>query len=120
MHAIHSLEKSDPALKAQWQKLGASSAPTTVGQIVARIDATPRAPEILKSAGISAHDYVYTTFALMYASAAYEMQKAGHPINSTKLASQVSPENIAFVASHQKEIAALSAANSATDSASKH
>jgi hypothetical protein len=117
---IQSLEKSDPALKTQWEKLSEASGPTTIDQVISRISVTPRAPEVLKTAGISAHDYVYTTFTLMYASAAYEMQKAGHPINSTKLATQVSPENVAFVAAHQKEIATLSAISSAGDSSDEN
>ncbi|MEO7217710.1 MAG: hypothetical protein ABI026_05905 [Gemmatimonadaceae bacterium] len=116
MRRIHSLEQSDPALKAEWEKAGKSTGPTTIDQVIARIGATPRAPEILKGAGISAHDYVYTTFALMYASAAYQMQKSGQSIKSAKLISQVSPANIAFVSAHQKEIAALAAVNGASGS----
>jgi hypothetical protein len=116
MRTIQSLEKSDPALKAQWENQARSAGPTTLDQTVARLNSAPRAPEILKSAGISAHDYVYTTISLMYASAAYQMQKSGHPIDAGKLATQVSPANVAFVAAHQKEIRALSGSSSAGDS----
>jgi hypothetical protein len=117
MRNIHALEKSDPALKAEWQKMGQASNPKTIDEIVARVNATPRAPEILRSAGISAHDYVYTTFALMYASAAYRVKQSGQSTNSAKLLSQVRPENITFVAEHQKELAALGAANGAAEAA---
>ena len=112
MRTIQSLEKSDPALRAEWENHGQSSGPQTVDDAVARVNSAPRAPQILKDAGISAHDYVYTTFALMYASVAYQMKKAGQP-NSEKLTSQVNPANVDFVATHQKEIQALGAINAA-------
>jgi hypothetical protein len=119
MQTIQSLEKSDPALKAEWENHKQSSEPQTVDDAVARIASAPRAPEILKNAGISAHDYVYTTFALMYASVAYQMKKAGQPTNSPQLMSQLNPANIDFVATHQKAIQALSAINAANNANGK-
>lgn len=107
MRTIRSLEKSDPALKAEWDKQDPSDNPKTIDEAVARVNSAPRAPEILKEAGISAHDYVYTTFAVMYASIAYEMKKAGQPVKSDKLMAELNPTNVDFVAAHQKEIQAL-------------
>lgn len=115
MRTIQSLEKSDPALKAAWQQHNAAGTPATIDEAVARVASAPRAPEILKSAGISAHDYVYTTFALMYASAAYQMQKARRSVGASKVMKQVAPANIDFVAKHQKEIQALSAIDSGSN-----
>lgn len=120
MRTMQSLEKSDPALKAEWTKYGPKDNPKTVDEAVDRMNNAPRGPEILKSAGISAHDYVYTTFALLYASIAYEMKKAGQPTASPKLATSLNPANVEFVATHQKEIAAVSALNSASGSGDEH
>ena len=115
MHTIKSLEKSDPGLKAQWENHDQSGNPKSIDEAIARMNDAPRAPELLRSAGISAHDFVYTTFALMYASVAYQMKKAGQPITAGKLATQVNPANIDFVAAHQAEINAMNGTDGSSD-----
>jgi len=115
MQTIKSLEKSDPALKAQWDAYAPDDDAKSVDEAIDRMNSAPRAPEILKSAGISAHDFIYTTFALMYASMGYELKKAGRPMPPGTFGTRINPANIEFVASHQAEIKALNDASSDSD-----
>lgn len=115
MRTIDKLEKTDPALKAAWDQQNENSNPKTIDDAVARVQSAPRAPEILKEAGISAHDYVYTTFALMYASVAYQLKKSGRPVTAPQLVGQINPANVDFVATHQKEIAAMDSIGNSGD-----
>lgn len=116
MHTIRSMEKSDPALKAQWDADTPDDNAKTVDEAIDRINKAPRAAEIFKSAGISAHDFIYTSFALMYASMGYELKKAGRPMPAGTFGTRINPANIDFVAAHQAEIKALNDASTETDS----
>lgn len=116
MQTIRSLEKSDPALKAQWDSYAPKEDAKNIDEAIAQMAKAPHASEILGGAGISAHDFMYTTFALMSASMAYQMKKAGHPLPVGSFADHVNPANIDFVATHQAEIKAISDANAAASS----
>ena len=116
MQTVRSMEKADPALAAQWNADTPGDNAKTVDEAVDRINKAPRAAEIFRSAGISAHDFVYTSFALMYASMAYELKKAGRPMPPGTFGTRINPANIDFVAAHQAEIKALNAASAETDS----
>lgn len=116
MQTIKNLEKTDPALKAQWDNYAPKDNPKSIDEAIDQINKAPRAPEILRSAGISAHDFIYTTFALMYASVGYELKKAGRPMPPGTFATRINPANIDFVATHQAAIKAISDANSDSNS----
>ena len=109
-HNLEAAEKADPGLEERWQKSGGDNdmddIRTDVPALIARIEAEPAARRAVESAGLSPRDFVLTTFAIMSASVAAEMKKAGVKQDSG-IGSQVSDENIAFVTAHKDEIKAL-------------
>ena len=107
LNTIKAMERKDPSLRAQWEHPSPQTNPKTIDDLVVRVRNAPHAPEVLQSAGISAHDYVYTSFALMYAEVAYHMKKAGRPLTTGQFATQVNPANVEFVANHLTELKAL-------------
>lgn len=109
LKTIKAMEQKDPSLRAQWEHPSSQTNPKTIDDLVVRVRNAPHAPEVLQSAGISAHDYVYTSFALMYAEVAYHMKKAGRPLTTGQFATQVNPANVEFVANHLTELKALGA-----------
>lgn len=112
---MHALEKSNPQLAAAMQREHGAGDAKSVDEVASRMDAMPPVKAILSSAGISARDYVLTTFTLMEAGAAYQIQKAGKLPPNSELAKDVSPANLAYIGSHQAQLRALEKSDGSGD-----
>lgn len=109
---MRALQTSNPQLAAAMeQEHGDVNDAKSIDEAAARLEAIPPVKAILSSAGLSARDYLLTTFTLMEAGAAYQFQKAGKLPPNSELAKDVSPENLAYVGSHQAQLRALEKAN---------
>jgi len=112
---MHALEKSNPQLAAAMQRDHGGGDAKSVDEVASRMEAMPPVKAILSSVGISARDYVLTTFTLMEAGAAYQIQKAGKLPPNSELAKDVSPANLAYIGSHQAQLRALEKADGSRD-----
>ena len=105
---MHALEKANPKLvEAMQREHGDAGDAKSVDDAAAHLDAIPPVKAILSSEGVSARDYVLTTFTLMEAGAAYQIQKAGKLPPNSELAKDVSPENLAYIGAHEAQLRAL-------------
>lgn len=110
---LQALQKSNPQLVAAMkEEHGDANDAKSLDDAAARLDAMPPVHAVLSSAGLSARDYLLTTFTLMEAGAAYSLQKAGKLPPNSELAKDVSAENLAYVGTHQAQLKALEKANS--------
>lgn len=112
---MHALEKANPKLAAAMnQEHDDASDARSIDDLASHLDAMPPVKAVLSSVGLSARDYVLTSFTLMEAGAAYQFQKAGKLPPSSELAKDVSPGNLAYVGAHQAQLQALQKANDAS------
>ena len=110
---MHALEKANPQLvDAMNKEHDDASDARSIDEMASRLDAMPPVKSVLSSVGLSARDYVLTSFALMEAGAAYQLQKAGKLPPNSDLAKDVSAVNLAYVGTHQAQLQALEKANS--------
>lgn len=113
---MHALEKANPKLvDAMNQEHDDASDAKSIDDIAAHLDAMPPVKGVLSSVGLSARDYVLTSFTLTEAGAAYQFQKEGKLPPNSELARDVSPGNLAYVGAHQAQLQALQKANDASD-----
>lgn len=113
---MHALEKANPKLvDAMNQEHDDASDAKSIDDIAAHLDAMPPVKAVLSSVGLSARDYVLTSFTLSEAGAAYQFQKEGKLPPNSELAKDVSPGNLAYVGGHQAQLQALQKANDASD-----
>lgn len=110
---MHALEKANPQLvDAMNREHGDASDAKSIDEMASRLDAMPPVKSVLSSVGLSARDYVLTSFALMEAGTAYQLQKAGKLPPNSDLAKDVSTVNLAYIGTHQAQLQALEKANS--------
>lgn len=115
---MRALEKANPKLvDAMQREHGDASDAKSVDDAAAHLDAIPPVKAILSSEGLSARDYVLTTFTLMEAGAAYQIQKAGKLPPNSELAKDVTPENLAYIGGHQAQLRALEKASASGEEA---
>lgn len=99
---LQRLAEEDPALAERWDAENADA--ESFDEMIAQIEAEPRARAAVEEAGISVRDYVLTTMALlqaMFAQAAMDMTQ------DAPVPEGVNPANVQFVRDHQAEIQAL-------------
>lgn len=109
---MRALQTSNPQLAAAMeQEHGDVNDTKSIDEAASRLDAIPPVKAMLSSAGLSARDYLLTTFTVMEAGAAYQIQKAGKLPPNSELAKDVSPENLAYIGSHQAQLQTLEKAN---------
>lgn len=111
------LKKTDPAAAAAIDRSSDGGADAkSAEEMATRLDAMPGVHAILSSAGISAKDFVMTTFTLMETGAAYQMKKAGHLPATSELAKSVNQSNLDWVAAHPAQMKALESATGSDSS----
>lgn len=108
LQKLQALQKSNPQVAtAMEQEHSSPGEAKSIDEMVSRLDAIAPAKAVLSSVGLSTRDYVLTTFELMEAGAAYQFQKMGKLPANSQLARDVSPENLAYIGSHQQQMQAL-------------
>jgi len=117
MRTVQSMEKSDPQLAAAWSNEDDKATDAeSMDAAVARASKMPHSAEIFGKAGISPHDFVYTMYSLMYSATAYQLKQSGQTVAAGKMAAEVNPANMEFLATHPQVIKELSVIDSTESS----